>query len=334
MAAFKVKATDLDVKLDPELKPFFSKFPEIIFTRETLPQTRILGATMFKTFAGPKPENVTVIKKKIPGPKNSPEVGVLIYKSKVSSNQKLPGVLFIHGGGFITGTAEQASGFVYKLVEDLNTVVVSVEYRLAPENPFPAGLEDCYAALVWMNSAAEELGIDVNRIVVIGGSAGGGLCVGVSLLARDRGGPKIYFQMPLYPMLDDRNNTVSSHQILDRRAWNRELNIQAWKWYLGDNYGKDVSHFAAPARTTDFSGLPPTFTYVGELDLFRDETIEFVAMLQRAEVPVEFHIFPRCFHGFEIFIPTAEISKRAVEMALNSLKRGLNEEKRNQRNFT
>ena len=185
-------------------------------------------------------------------------------------------------------------------------MVVSVEYRLAPEHPHPAPVQDCYSALKWMAQNADELAFDLDRLAVVGGSAGGGLTIATTMMARDMGFPRICFQMPLYPMIDDRNETPSSYEIMDVGIWDREGNIEAWEWYLGGNPADD---YAAPARAENLAGLPPTFIDVGELDLFRDEDIQFAARLIQAGVPTELHVYPGAYHASEVFAPEAALSK-------------------------
>jgi acetyl esterase/lipase len=210
------------------------------------------------------------------------------------------------------------------LCEMTGCVVVSVEYRLAPENPFPAAPEDCYTGLVWMVRNAAEIGVDPERIALYGPSAGGGLVLAVALMSRDRGFPAIRMQMPIYPMIDDRNHTPSSHEVTDIGIWDRDGNLEAWGMYLGEAYGTEhVSHYAAPARATDLSGLPPTFIDVGEVDLFRDEDIDFAARLIQAGVPTELHVHPGAYHAAEVFAPTAALSQRIWAMRVDALRRSL-----------
>jgi acetyl esterase/lipase len=208
-------------------------------------------------------------------------------------------------------------GFVHAA----NCVVVSPDYRLAPEHPYPAAIDDCYATLVWMTSAADEMNIDLSRIAIGGASAGGGLTAALALMARDKGGPAVNFQMPLYPMIDDRNVTPSSHEITDSRVWNEFNNAAAWKMYLSEHAKGEISSYAAPIRERNLAGLPPVYTCVGQLDPFRDETIEYVARLAQASVDVEFHLYPGGYHAFEHVAPNAEISQRAKNGYMNALKR-------------
>ena len=206
------------------------------------------------------------------------------------------------------------------LCETIQSIVVSVEYRLAPENPHPAPVQDCYEALVWMSQNATELGFDSDRLAIVGGSAGGGLAIATALMARDQEFPKLCFLMANYAMIDDRNETPSSKEITDVGIWDREANIEAWDWYLG---GNPPDEYAAPARATDLSGLPPTFIDVGELDLFRDEDINFATRLSQHGVTTELHVYPGAYHGSESIAPDAELSKQIWINRIEALKRAL-----------
>ncbi len=311
----------MESRVDPELREMLAMMPRENFTREGLKEIRE-GMAVMGTPVPPE-DNVTVTERHIPGPEGAPEVRVLIYEPKTRTGDTRPGVLYIHGGGYILGTPEMMDQGCRKISAEIDCVVVSVDYRLAPEHPYPAPLEDCYAALKWFSAHAQELGIDASNIAVVGASAGGGLTAGLSLLARDRGGPAITFQAPLCPMIDDRNITPSSYEITDPRSWSREKNIFGWQAYLGELYGKDVPSYAAAARAENLKGLPPLYTYVGELDLFRDETMDYCARLLRAGVPVELHVYPGCFYAFEMFTMVCEISRRAEAELMAVLKKAL-----------
>lgn len=252
---------------------------------------------------------------------------VKIYEPKNRSQRKLPCVFWIHGGGYVLGHPDGDDGLCQCFVDQIDCVVVSVDYRLAPEHPYPAAITDCYKALEWTWNNCEKLNIDSSRIAVAGASAGGGLAAAIALMARDRREIKLSFQMPLYPMIDDRNETFSSYEINEKNmplVWNRESNLIAWKMYLGENYSKEVDYYAAPARAKDLSGLPPTYICVGQLDPFRDETIDYVQRLAKAGVPVEFHLYPGCFHGFDSIFNKCEISKQARNEYIDALGRALN----------
>lgn len=312
----------MEGKVHPELQNMFSGLPKVVYTRENLAAQRKVMQEFAAGMAASLPFNdeVLISERYVPGAEGDPEVRIKIYEPRVK-NQSLPGVLYIHGGGYILGSADMMDFTLQQLVSELDCVIVSVDYRLAPEHPFPAPLEDCYAALTWFSENAETLGSDSARIAVFGPSAGGGLTAALSLLARDRNGPPIMFQMPLYPMLDDQLLTKSSNEITDDRVWNKVKSQLAWEMYLGEQ--GQASPYAAPARAADLSGLPPTYTCVGDLDPFRDETIHYVLRLTQAGVPTEFHLYPGCFHGFEEYYPSAEISQRVVKEYCTALKHAL-----------
>ena len=267
----------------------------------------------------PPIDNIVIEDRNIAAPDALLELVVRIYKPTGVSGG-LPGIFFIHGGGMIMGSIETENHKAAMLCETIQSIVVSVEYRLAPENPHPAQVQDCYEALVWMSKNASELGLDTDRLAIVGGSAGGGLAIATALMARDQEFPKLSFQMANYPMIDDRNETPSSKEITDVGIWDRKANIEAWDWYLG---GKNADEYAAPARAIDLSGLPPTFIDVGELDLFRDEDIEFAKRLLQAGVTTELHVYPGAYHASESFAPEAELSKQIWTKRIEALKRAL-----------
>jgi acetyl esterase/lipase len=213
------------------------------------------------------------------------------------------------------------------MAHELKIVVASVEYRLAPEHPFPAPLEDCYAGLAWLSACADERGVDRARIAIGGPSAGGGLAAGLALLARDRGEVPVRFQLLVYPMIDDRNATPSSRAITDPKVWNRHANEVGWNAYLAGRAGADdVSPYAAPARATDLAGLPPTYINVGDLDLFLDEDLAYARALMAAGVPVELHVYPGAFHGSNAFVSRSALSQRWTADERAALHRALNGE--------
>ncbi|KQX48743.1 alpha/beta hydrolase [Paenibacillus sp. Root444D2] len=249
------------------------------------------------------------------------EMLIKVFEPAQRDETNLPVLLWIHGGGYVLGHPNGEQSLCESFVKAADCIVISPDYRLAPEHPFPAAIEDCYAALKWIIGAAEEWNIDLSRIAIGGGSAGGGLTSALALMARDKGGPPICFQMPLYPMIDDRNVTPSSHEITDPAVWNRANNLAAWKMYLGEHADGDISPYAAPIRAKDLTGLPPTYTCVGQLDPFRDETIEYVARLAQAGVDVEFQLYPGCYHAFEHVVPEAEVSQRTRNGYANALAR-------------
>jgi acetyl esterase/lipase len=221
-----------------------------------------------------------------------------------------PAVVFLHGGGMIMGSVELSDRFVAAYAAQSGVPVLAVDYRLAPEHPHPCPVEDCYAGLAWLAAHAGDLGVDAGRIAVMGESAGGGLTAGTALLARDRGAA-VARQILVYPMLDDRN-TVPDPALVPFALWSYDDNYTGWHALLGERTGTgDVSASAAPARALDLAGLPATYLEVGELDIFRDEGIEYARRLAAAGVSVELHVHRGCPHGFDLIAPDADVSRRA-----------------------
>jgi acetyl esterase/lipase len=252
-------------------------------------------------------------------------VRVRVYRANDQQN-KLPALFWIHGGGYVMGDIDQDDRLMKQLVRRIGCVAVSVDYRLAPECPFPTPVEDCYAGLKWLFAHADELDVEPSRIAIGGPSGGGGLTAGLGLMTRDRKEVQVAFQLLIYPMIDDRNTTPASHAITDPRVWNRESNRLGWKAYLGrDGGGADVSPYAAASRATDLTKLPPTYISVGTLDLFVDENIEYAQRLIQAGVPTELHVYPGAFHGFDLFAPSAKVSKQFKADRDNALRRALHD---------
>ncbi|WP_084958097.1 alpha/beta hydrolase [Thermoactinospora rubra] len=268
-----------------------------------------------------EPDDIAIEDRLVPGPPGAPDVRVRLYLPH-EGERPLPCLYWIHGGGMVMGSPEADDHFMVQIIREVGCAVVSVDYRLAPENPYPAPQEDCYAGLVWTAKNAAELGLDPGRIAVGGASAGGGLAAATVLMARDRGGPAIAFQLLECPMLDDRNVTPSSAmEYDDALVWSRSNNLFGWRALLGDL--EEVPPYAAPARAEDLSGLPRTFIDVGELEVFRDECIDYAARLVRAGVSTEFHLYPGAFHGFDAFVPEADVSRRALATRLAALRQAL-----------
>lgn len=236
--------------------------------------------------------------RRIPSLDPGVDVRVRIYRSKVRGSDPVPGVLFLHGGGYALGVPEQNAALYETLIGLRDCVVVAPDYRKSVDVPYPAALNDSYATLLWLRRNAAELGVRDDQLIVMGQSAGGGLTAAVTLMARDRGDVRVAFQLPLYPMIDDRNETESARDN-DAPVWNEKHNRLGWRLYLGDRTGDDVPKYAAPARETNYADLPPTATFVGDLDPFRDETRQYVENLRAAGVDVEFRLFPGCYHGFD-----------------------------------
>lgn len=246
-------------------------------------------------------------------------VRVCIYKN-LNAKPNATGLLWFHGGGYAIGTPEKDIEFYKNFLRTANCVIVSPDYTLSVDKPYPAALNDCYDTLCWMKENAEKLGIRSDQIFIGGESAGGGLAIATTLYARDKGDVNIAFQIPLYPMIDDRMNTPSA---IDNNApiWNSNSNYLGWKLYLGDFFEtENVPKYAAPAREVDFSNLPPAFTFIGDLDPFYDETKIYVDNLKNAGIKVEFHEYKGCYHGFNAACPNAQCSKNATSYLLKAFK--------------
>ncbi|MGW2380260.1 alpha/beta hydrolase [Streptomyces sp. NPDC001658] len=259
----------------------------------------------------------------VPGPEGAPEISLLIGRPAAPDVEgPMPVVYHVHGGGMILGNNRVGVDGPLGWAKELGAVVVSVEYRLAPEHPYPAAIEDVYAGLVWTAEHAKEIGGDPERIVLAGASAGGGLSAALALLTRDRGGPRPIGQLLLCPMLDDRNESVSSHQMAGLGVWDRTANETGWTALLGEaRGGGDVPAYAAPARAEDLTGLPPAFLDVGSAETFRDEVVTYATRIWQSGGVAELHVWPGGFHGFDGFAPQAALSQAARTAQLEWLRR-------------
>ena len=276
-----------------------------------IPGTRRLMEELVARLPKPAPvEGVRIEDHHAPGPEGGDDVFVRIYRP-TGAPEPLPGLLWIHGGGYVLGKVERDDAMAANLCRTAGCAIASVEYRLAPEHPFPAPLEDCYAALKWFAGSSAELGVEKSRIAIGGASAGGGLAAGLALLARDRAEVQLAGQLLIYPMIDDRNIAPANAERPDTHVWTRENNRAGWQAYLGREPGAaDVSCYAAASRAPDLSRLPPAYIAVGDLDLFLEENIEYARRLLSAGVPTELHVYPGACHGFNGMAPNAAISKR------------------------
>jgi acetyl esterase/lipase len=261
---------------------------------------------------------------RVPGPPGGPDV-TLVSARPAGITGPLPLLYYMHGGGMISGNAWSVLPRLLRAwAAPLELAVVSVEYRLAPEARYPAAVEDCYAGLVWAVAHATELGIDAERVVVGGKSAGGGLAAALALLSRDRGGPGPVGQLLLCPMLDDRNDTFSSHQMAGVDTLDRISNATAWQALLGYRYGAaDLPPYAAPARATDLSRLPPAYIDVGSAETLRDEAVAYAQAIWQSGGRAELHVWPGAFHGFDTFAPRAGLSRDARDARTRWLRRVL-----------
>lgn len=300
---------------DPELAAAIPMLPA--FDLSDLPAARARIVEFRAQFPAPDAAGVYVEDRPIPGREGDPDVILRIYRPQ---QQTAPAAIYhVHGGGFILGDLEIDHARNLQLARELGVVVVSVGYRLAPETPYPGPLEDVYAGLVWTAKNAAELGVDPQRIVIHGVSAGGGLCAGLALLARERGGPDIAFQFLAHPEVDDRLATPSMLTYTDTPVWNRPNAVLSWDSYLGAGVPgtDDVPVYAAPARATDLAGLPPAYISVMHFDPLRDEGVAYALALLAAGVSVELHLFPGTFHGAEMVEQAAIVQReRAEEVAV------------------
>jgi len=313
------------VPYDPELGAALTAVAEKMppFTIEMLPQLRSGGGMLPRLSDEDlrRDGRFTIEERTVPGLGGDPDISLLIC-TPTTITGTLGCVYHTHGGGMVLG--ENRAGVLDMLdwAEEFGLVVVSVEYRLAPETPHPGPANDCFAGLLWTAEHADELGFDPTRLVVAGGSAGGGLTAAIALMARDRGGPELRGQMLLSPMLDDRNDTPSAKQMAGLGSWDRAANNVGWTALLGAaRGGPDVSPYAAPARATDLAHLPPAFIDVGSAETFRDEDIAYATRIWQCGGQAELHVWPGGFHGFDVMVPQATLSQEAKAARLRWLHR-------------
>lgn len=295
--------------LDPELLAIVELLPDTTSAFDDIPAAREL----FETFLPQGPvlgEELLEISDVV-----SDGVALRVYRPRGATGD-LPGIVYIHGGGFCIGSVDLEHAGAVLVANAVQAVVVNVEYRLAPEHPYPAGLEDCYTGLKYLASLD---GVDPSRVAVHGQSAGGGLAAATALLARDRGGPAVAFQSLGIPELDDRLETPSMTAYVDTPMWSRVQAIKSWEYYLG---GQPADAYAAPARMEDLSGLPPAYVATCELDPLRDEGIIYAMRMLAAGVSVELHTFPGTFHGAQL-VPGAAVVRRMESESLAALGRAL-----------
>lgn len=313
------------VPFSAEIAPILAAAPEQPpMTRETLPRegTDTLFPSNDEMIAGRAIDWHELV---IPGPEGAPDLELTVFRPRGRDGEELPALYNIHGGGMIMGHRTWEHGRVIDLVDELGVVGITVEYRLAPETPFPGGAEDCYQGFTWVHEHADELGIDPERIIVMGGSAGGGFSAAVALMARDRQGPHMVGQLLLCPMLDNTNTTVSSLQYPGLGTWTRESNLLAWKLVLGEElaYSTEAPAYAAPSRATDLSNLPPAYIEVGSAEPFRDEDTQYALGIWATGGEAELHVWSGGCHGFDMYMPDTEISRAALAARSSWLRRTL-----------
>jgi acetyl esterase/lipase len=312
-----VRSAPMDaVILDDEIAPALAAFPVTAnLSVESLPAMRETRGLMFAGIelsdAVERTEHVV---------SDDPHVVVRVHRPK-GIEGPLPCIYSIHGGGYIVGSYDMDDARFDRQCVHFPCVGVSVEYRLAPETPYPGPLDDCYAGLRWTFEHADELRIAPDRIGISGVSAGGGLAAALALLARDRGEVPLAFQLLECPMIDDRQSTSSS-RLDGLPIWSRESNEFGWRSYLGELYGGDVPAYAAAARATDLTGLPRALVIVGGADGFRDEDIDYALRLNQAGVPTELHVLPGAPHGVQYFADSV-VARRWNQMVTQWLEQQL-----------
>jgi acetyl esterase/lipase len=311
--------------VDPELVAFLDQTPPLRLTRENLPGIRAERKQLLAEQRSAQRvfPDIDVQERSLSSEPGAPDVRVLVYVPK-GAPRPLGALLWIHGGGYVLGSADGDDVLVKTIVDRVGCAAVSVDYRLAPEAPFPAPVEDCYTALRWLHAHAAELGVNSDRIAIGGSSAGGGLAAALGLLARDRAEVPVAFQLLLVPMLDDRTVThPDPHPLTGEFVWTAESNRFGWSALLGHAPGIDgVSAYAVPARAASLAGLPPTFIGTGALDLFLEEDMEYARRLVRAGVPTELHMYPGVYHGFGQ-TPQARVTQAYQRDYMQALERGL-----------
>jgi acetyl esterase/lipase len=295
--------------VDPECRGILEMLDSPVPTNETLAARRAELAQLAEKIAVTVETGVTLTQRTIPGPQGAPDVRLLIL-TPVERESAAPALLYCHGGGFTSGSPDMMVGWASKLAKEVRCVIVMPSYRLAPETRWPGPIEDLYAALCWMSGNSDALGIDPARIAVGGGSSGGGHAAALALRVRKRGGPKIMYQLLMFPMLDDR---PAGNPYAGEFGWTRDHDRFGWSALLGVPAGsEDVPAEAVPGRVLDLSGLPPAYIGVGALDLFVDADLDYAKRLMHGGVPVELHVFPGAYHGFEFVAPNAAISQTAM----------------------
>jgi acetyl esterase/lipase len=308
---------------DPELQPLLEFLPAQGI--EDLAAARVFFAELIAGLNAELDDSgVALANQSIPGPADAPDVALRIY-SPQGLAESVPALLYLHGGGFVIGDLESEHGNCLALCRKLGIVIVSVDYRLAPETPYPGALEDCYTALRWLHDNSAKLRVDATRVGVFGMSAGGGLAAATALLARDRKGPGLCFQYLGIPELDDRLATPSMQQFTDTPLWSRSHAELSWDYYLGDQFKRgadNVPIHAAPARADDLSGLPSAYINTMEFDPLRDEGVLYALKLMQNGIATELHSYPGTFHGSSM-IETAAVSQRQTSEMFGALRRGL-----------
>lgn len=307
-------------KVHPELQDVLKKSPSIHYSNKNLWLIKLLISIMP---APRSPEDISIENIKIDGGDGNVKIRLRIYQP-INPANAMPVLIWMHGGGYIIGKPEIEDPICIQFVRELGISIISVDYRLAPKHPFPAGLEDCYSALMWAKENSAQFGFDVNRIGIGGTSAGGGLAAALAQLAHDRNEVSPIFQLLTYPMLDDR--TILRTEIDDSNSptWSQKSNRFGWESYLGKSIGTDdLPQYAVPARRSDLTGVPPAWIGVGTLDVFFDEVTTYAQRLKEAGIPCELDVIQGAFHGFDVFDPNLSIVQEFRRSQISALRKYL-----------
>lgn len=296
--------------------------PKYLFRWEwsTKLANKLIGAHLSRK-GGDASSMMAVEERYLPTSDGEAQIRVKIYRPKslsLSETAKLPPMLYTHGGGYIAGSPEPFEGLLAKFMERRPCVIVAPAYRTALIKPFPAGFDDCYMTLLWMRDNADELGVDANKFIIAGHSAGGGMTAAVTLKARDTKDVNVAFQMPYYPMIDDQQPHDPA-RYMDVAGWDTKTNTFGWASYLKDLHeqGVEIPAYAAPARNTDYSDFPPTITFVGEYEPFYWETVEYARRLEEAGVDVAFRVYDKCTHGPDMIVPDSPLGLDSIAFSLD-----------------
>jgi len=312
---------DIDSQLDQDLAEVRERFPSLGFDLRDLAGSRTILKKLAERARIRDTSSIAVEEFAITHPEDSTTLNLKSFRPLTGSTEK-PALLWIHGGGYVMGSAGDTDQALAHIALETDCAVFSVDYRLAPEHPYPAALDDCFDCLLWLQKHANQLKIDPARIAIGGASAGAGLTAALALRARDEGTQQVLFQLLIYPMLDHRHRTPSSRAIQDPNLWNEQTNRLAWALYLGALTDHDeIPLYASASLAADLTNLPPAFVCVGDLDIFLDEDIDYAQRLMQAGVPTELHVYPGAIHGFDMLAPDAAISQRLRTDVNNALQK-------------
>ncbi len=312
---------DIDSRLDQDLAKVRERFPSLGFDLRDLAGSRTILKKLAERARIRDTSSIAVEEFAITHSEDSTTLNLKSFRPLTGSTEK-PALLWIHGGGYVMGSAGDTDQTLAHIALETDCTVFSVDYRLAPEHAYPAALDDCFDCLLWLQKHANQLKIDPERIAIGGASAGAGLTAALALRARDEGTQQVLFQLLIYPMLDHRHRTPSSRAIQDPNLWNEQTNRLAWALYLGALTDHDeIPLYASASLAADLTNLPPAFVCVGDLDIFLDEDIDYAQRLLQAGVPTELHVYPGAIHGFDMLAPDAAISQRLRTDVNNALQK-------------